>query len=147
MKHMSDYIAKLEGFPDLEVSIIRQTKINKVLKAILKLEQIPKEAEFNFKTRSQNLLDKWNKILSSNEGAAAPATNGVNGNAEKKASATPAPAANGVEEEEEGAKGAEKEEKSDKASEKPEAEEKKEDESKEQVNGYRFLRVEKTTEG
>jgi hypothetical protein len=63
MKLMSDYITKLEGFPDLEVSIIRATKINKVLKALLKLEHIPKEEEFKFKPRSQVLLDKWNKLL------------------------------------------------------------------------------------
>ncbi|KAM0280725.1 hypothetical protein ACHAQH_003895 [Verticillium albo-atrum] len=85
MKMMSDYISKLESFPDLEVSIIRATKINKVLKAILKLESIPKEAEFNFKSRSQALLDKWTKILTTGDGAAAPtAANGVNGSAEKK---------------------------------------------------------------
>jgi hypothetical protein len=94
MKLMSDYITKLEGFTDLEVSIIRKTKINKVLKAILKLESIPKEDEFQFKPRSQTLLEKWNKLLavdpSPAEGGAgdepAPAgaaekTNGVNGTA------------------------------------------------------------------
>lgn len=69
MKQMSEYVNKLEGYADLEVSIIRATKINKVLKAILKLEEIPKETEFKFKERSQSLLEKWNKIL---EGAAAP---------------------------------------------------------------------------
>ena len=86
---MSDYITKLEGFPDLEVSIIRATKINKVLKAILKLESIPREAEFNFKSRSQALLDKWNKLLSSDTTPAATA-NGVNGDAAKE------PATNGL---------------------------------------------------
>jgi hypothetical protein len=84
MKMMSDYVTKLEGYPDLEVSIIRATKINKVLKAILKLENIPKEAEFKFKPRSQDLLEKWNRLLAVDApaapAAAAPATNGVNGN-------------------------------------------------------------------
>jgi hypothetical protein len=82
MKPMSEFLAKLETFPDLEVSIIRATKINKVLKAILKLAGIPKEAEFQFKTRSQTLLDKWNKILTSDVAASAPPAapaNGVNG--------------------------------------------------------------------
>ncbi len=80
---MSDYVTKLEGFPDLEVSIIRLTKINKVLKAILKLDNIPKEDEFRFKPRSQALLDKWNKLLSAD---GTPAAEGVNGGAaEKKA--------------------------------------------------------------
>lgn len=86
MKLMSDYITKLESFPDLEVSIIRATKINKVLKAILKLQSIPKEAEFEFKPRSQALLDRWNKILNSGEAGASTASsaNGVNKGAEKK---------------------------------------------------------------
>lgn len=80
MAQMAEYINKLEGYPDLEVSIIKTTKINKVLKAILKLEAIPKEAEFNFKTRSSSLLAKWNHILENapKEASSAPAvTNGV----------------------------------------------------------------------
>lgn len=92
MKLMSDYITKLEAFPDLEVSIIRATKINKVLKAILKLENIPKEDEFTFKPRSQVLLDKWNKLLAvDGTPVVAPAAEAVNGT---KAAAKP----NGVKE-------------------------------------------------
>ncbi|KAI0200104.1 hypothetical protein F4808DRAFT_178036 [Astrocystis sublimbata] len=84
MKQVSDFLAKLETFPDLDVSIIRATKINKVLKAILKLETIPKEDEFQFKPRSQTLLDKWNILLASDAAPSATAltpanTNGVNG--------------------------------------------------------------------
>ena len=65
MKQMSEYVGKLEGYAELEVSIIRATKINKVLKAILKLDEIPKESDFKFKARSQSLLEKWNIILES----------------------------------------------------------------------------------
>lgn len=85
MKGMSDYLTALETFTDLEASIIRETKINKVLKAILKMDSIPREEEFTFKKRSQGLLDKWNKLLAS-AAAAAPAgnTNGINGSEEKK---------------------------------------------------------------
>ena len=86
MKLMSDYITKLEGFPDLEVSIIRATKINKVLKAILKLENIPKEDEFKFKSRSQVLLDKWNKLLAVDGTPTAPAAE-VNGTSKAPAKA------------------------------------------------------------
>ena len=75
MKQMAEFVTKLEGYADLEVSIIRATKINKVLKAILKLPSIPKEEEFNFKTRSQTLLDKWNKLLASDTPSAP--TNGI----------------------------------------------------------------------
>jgi hypothetical protein len=77
MKQMSEFVTKLEGYSDLEVSIIRATKINKVLKAILKLTSIPKEEEFQFKPRSQSLLDKWNKLLASE--TETPAASGVNG--------------------------------------------------------------------
>lgn len=86
MKTMSEFITKLEGFPDLEVSIIRATKINKVLKAILKLENIPKEEEFKFKPRSQSLLDKWNKLLAGDGGSGS--ANGVNGASKKSATGT-----------------------------------------------------------
>lgn len=79
MTLMSGYIAKLEDFKDLEVSIIRATKINKVLKAIIKLDSIPKEDELNFKSRSQALLDQWNKTLAADE-----PTNGSNGTSESK---------------------------------------------------------------
>ncbi|POR31840.1 PWWP domain-containing protein 3 [Tolypocladium paradoxum] len=95
MKPMSEFITMLENFVDLEVSIIRGTKINKVLKAILKLDSIPREEEFQFKKRSQTLLDKWNKLLAG-DGSAPPSasTNGVNGAGEEKKSGP-----NGVKEE------------------------------------------------
>ncbi len=63
LQSMSEFITKLETYADLEVSIIRTTKINKVLKNIIKLASIPKDEEFNFKKRSHELLAKWNKIL------------------------------------------------------------------------------------
>ncbi|KAK7419010.1 hypothetical protein QQZ08_011029 [Neonectria magnoliae] len=84
MKQMSEYITMLENFIDLEVSIIRVTKINKVLKAILKLESIPREDEFHFKDRSQSLLDKWNKLMAGDAGSTPVPTNGVNGKGEEK---------------------------------------------------------------
>ncbi len=104
MKQMSEFVSKLEGYSDLEVSIIRTTKINKVLKAILKLNVIPREDEFQFKPRSQTLLDKWNKLLASEQGtpvAAPAATNGAikEGKAEvDDAKATPTEATNGSKE-------------------------------------------------
>ncbi|CAN8099300.1 unnamed protein product [Discula destructiva] len=67
MKLMSEYLLKLEGFPDLDSDIIRTTKINKVLKAMLKLDNIPKEEEFEFKPRSQVLLDKWTRVLAASD--------------------------------------------------------------------------------
>jgi hypothetical protein len=100
MKPMSEFISKLEGYADLEVSIIRATKINKVLKAILKLNTIPKEEEFNFKARSQALLDKWNKLLAVDQDTPGPpSTNGVKQDGKSDtvdAQATSVEATNGV---------------------------------------------------
>lgn len=88
MRMMSDYLTKLESFPDLETEIIRGTKINKVLKAMLKLENIPKEEDFEFKPRSQVLLDKWNVLLAADDTnpSAPEETNGFNGHKAEKPS-------------------------------------------------------------
>lgn len=100
MQQMSEYVNKLEGYADLEVSIIRVTKINKVLKAILKLPVIPKEDEFQFKSRSQSLLDKWNRLLASEQVAPAITEAPVNGisedSKEKDEPKSDSVAANGV---------------------------------------------------
>lgn len=89
MATMANFITKLEDYGDLEVSIIRSTKINKVLKALIKLNTIPKDEEFNFKSRSVDLLGRWNKALGADSTAddnagpsgvdkdEQPATNGV----------------------------------------------------------------------
>lgn len=66
MKQMAEYFTSLEAHEDLEHSIIRSTKIHKVLKAILKLSSIPKDEEYRFKQRSMDLLQKWQKILAEN---------------------------------------------------------------------------------
>jgi hypothetical protein len=60
MELMSEYLSKLESYTDLDAVTIRNTKINKVLRAILKLDTIPHEETFKFKSRSQALLNKWN---------------------------------------------------------------------------------------
>jgi len=113
---MAEFVTKLEGYADLEVSIIRATKINKVLKAILKLNSIPKEEEFQFKTRSQTLLDKWNKLLASEASTpvstTAPVTAATNGfkedakpeGEEKTITSASTETPNGVKDESSGAK-------------------------------------------
>ena len=63
LQSMSGFLSKLETYPDLEGSIIRATKIHKVLKAMIRLTSIPKDEEYHFKKRSHELLTKWNKIL------------------------------------------------------------------------------------
>lgn len=94
---MSSYLKQLEELEDLEAEVIKNTKVHKVLKAIIKLETIPNEEDYNFKTRSNNLLAKWSGALAADTETAeapvsvtAPATNGVKHDDEKKADA-PAP--------------------------------------------------------
>ncbi|KAF2707779.1 hypothetical protein K504DRAFT_383308 [Pleomassaria siparia CBS 279.74] len=100
MDNMSDYLKQLEGHQDLEAEVIKKTKVHKVLKAIIKLNSIPKEDEYQFKKRSNELLSKWGGALAAEADAPAeaptvaePATNGVKHDAQKtdpvKAEATP----------------------------------------------------------
>lgn len=63
MATMGSYFDKLEKHADLEVSIIRSTKINKVLKMIVKLNSIPRDEEFNFRHRAMNILSSWKNVL------------------------------------------------------------------------------------
>lgn len=65
MTTMSENFDHLEQYADLEPAIIRATKINKVLKGIIKLNSIPKDEEYKFKKRSADLLTAWNKALAS----------------------------------------------------------------------------------
>jgi hypothetical protein len=71
MPGMHQHLKTLENYSDLDGSIIRTTKINKVLKAIIKLATIPREHEFQFKKRAQDILGRWGKQLE--EPAATPA--------------------------------------------------------------------------
>lgn len=63
MTQMSGYFARLEAHKDLEVAIIRQTKINKVLKMIVKLNAIPRDEEFQFRKRAMDMLSQWKNDL------------------------------------------------------------------------------------
>ena len=91
---MSTYLSKLETYPDLEGSIIRATKIHKVLKAMIRLPSIPKDAEYQFKKRSVDLLATWNKILQDDPSGAADEKGDEK--AEDKAEADEKPATNGI---------------------------------------------------
>lgn len=83
MPAMAEFFTRLEDFTEMDASILRATRIHKLPKAIMRLESIPREDEFNFKSRSTGLLEKWNKILADAPPAAeTPAP--VNGAAEAK---------------------------------------------------------------
>ncbi|KAF2467570.1 uncharacterized protein BDR25DRAFT_63824 [Lindgomyces ingoldianus] len=83
MANMSEYLKQLEAYKDdLEAEVIKKTKVHKVLKAIIKLDSIPKEEEYEFKKRSNDLLGSWTGQLAVDADAtngphAEPATNGV----------------------------------------------------------------------
>lgn len=86
---MAPFFDKLERHRTLEVSIIRSTKINKVLKMIVKLDFIPRDEEFHFRERAMNILSSWKSVLDA-EVTAEPAS--------KEAK----PTANGAHKEDEG---------------------------------------------
>ena len=76
MADMSGYLDQLEALNPIEPQIIRATKIHKVLKAIIKLEPIPKDDEYHFKKRSSDLLNAWNSGLDGAADAKAATPNG-----------------------------------------------------------------------
>ncbi|KAL5376348.1 hypothetical protein DPSP01_010574 [Paraphaeosphaeria sporulosa] len=80
MSAMSGYMAQLEELQSLEPEIIKETKVHKVLKGILKLGSIPRDEEFKITSRSHELLTKWGTLSGGEDAAdeaAAPATNGI----------------------------------------------------------------------
>jgi hypothetical protein len=90
MSAMGEFFGQLEKYDNLEPSIIRTTKIHKVLKAIVKLASIPKDEELGFKRRSAELLEIWNKRM---EGESEPAQKSDEKAPETNGEAATAPAA------------------------------------------------------
>ena len=56
-------MTNLETYKDLESSILRKTKVHKLVKAMMRLSSIPMDEEFQFKQRSMDLLNQWTKTL------------------------------------------------------------------------------------
>ena len=96
MAGMNDFFGQLEAYDNLETSIIRTTKIHKVLKAIVKLGAIPRDDEFNFKRRSTAMLEIWNKRMESEAGAQPGAEDKEKPAASPAAAESEAPQANGA---------------------------------------------------
>lgn len=59
MEAMSEHLSVLETHQDLESNIIRDTKVDKLLRLILKLKEVPRDAESKFKERCNKLLAVW----------------------------------------------------------------------------------------
>ncbi|KAH1581051.1 hypothetical protein KXX17_001380 [Aspergillus fumigatus] len=106
MTTMSNYFTRLERVADdLEVSIIRATKINKVLKMIVKLNSIPRDEEFQFRRRAINILSKWKNVLDADT-TTTPAEPKANGAHKEDSVETPAKTETEGEKEEEEIKAA-----------------------------------------
>ena len=88
MQAMSDFIHKLETFPDLDANMVRDTKMNKVLKGIIRLASIPKEEEFNFRQRSHALLQKWSQSLTKEPDTPTAASAGAKDDSESHGNGT-----------------------------------------------------------
>ena len=90
MQSMANMFSSLEKNIDLEVSIIRNTRINKVLKMIVKLPHIPRDDEYQFRRRAVNILSKWKDVLGpepASESSSKEKTNGVHKEDGREASA------------------------------------------------------------
>jgi hypothetical protein len=89
MPSMNDHLTALENFQDLESGIIRETKVAKLLKVILKLTNLPRDEEFKFKDRCGKLLAGWNAILAADDVKrdTEPNTNGVTNEAKEETNA------------------------------------------------------------
>lgn len=60
---MNMFMNKLEEYRYLDAEVVKTTEIDKVLKGILELENIPLESRHNFKGRSSQLLAAWASAL------------------------------------------------------------------------------------
>lgn len=56
---MSTCLSSLESLGNLSPSVLRATRISKLLRNINRLEKIPRDEEFHIKTRVAKLLTKW----------------------------------------------------------------------------------------
>lgn len=65
VSQLSGFIPKLGKYSDLEVSIIRKTKIHKVLKMIVKLSNIPHDEVYHVRQRAIDILSQWKNVLDS----------------------------------------------------------------------------------
>jgi hypothetical protein len=88
---MSEYLKTLEDIENLEAEAIKNTKVHKVLRAIIKLASIPKEEQYSFKKRCTDLLQRWSGALLATEtsanASAAPSTSArANGVGSEKSS-------------------------------------------------------------
>ncbi|KAL9586680.1 MAG: hypothetical protein Q9212_000749 [Teloschistes hypoglaucus] len=88
MGTMAEYLTELETYGDLEATIILNTKINKVLRGMVKIPSIPLDEIHQFKERSLKLLGKWNETLLAHDKAKGSGDSNDDHKAETAASST-----------------------------------------------------------
>lgn len=61
---MDELFGHLERYDNLELSIIRTTRIDTVLKKIINLTPVPNKDDdyYNFKKRSSIILERWKSL-------------------------------------------------------------------------------------
>ena len=58
---------ELEAMGMIEASILRSTKIHKVVEAVPTLEVIPRDKEYQIRNRSLALVGRWENVLAGNQ--------------------------------------------------------------------------------
>lgn len=71
LRQMDDLVSRLEAVPDTPRDTIKVTKIHKVAKAMLQIEDIPGDDEYGFRLRLQKLLKRWQEIIDNSDVAEA----------------------------------------------------------------------------
>ncbi|KAF5098191.1 hypothetical protein D0Z00_002139 [Geotrichum galactomycetum] len=74
LSDLSNHLGRLEALPELELSVMRETKIKKLLSAILRTKDIPEESKYKFKSRITTVLAGWNKLSAEQADSSASAT-------------------------------------------------------------------------
>jgi len=68
MPELSKFLGDLETWENLTVDLIKDTKIHKVLKGVMRVDfEIPLEDEFHFKKRSEDLYKQWMEMFAAEE--------------------------------------------------------------------------------
>lgn len=93
MEHLVGFLKVLEETGHIEAPILRETRIAKVLKGILRLDSIPLDEKLSFKSRCTKLLEQMNKTLDEN-----PETSGESSKKDDSKAHTPAAADSKLEE-------------------------------------------------
>lgn len=60
---MSKLFKQLEDNEKIEAAILRETKIHKVMKGIMRAENVPADGEFGFRRRAERLWEGWRVLL------------------------------------------------------------------------------------